>query len=236
MNWAIKNPSNNFSREIADEMTIPSIRHCRECGKCTAVCPVAKWAVTTPAALVNLVICGEQERSVRADLNWLCMSCDQCLTACPEQIAISELTSILKQAAFTHGYSDETIAPVEMIPLLYETFWSNLKKRGKIWPLSLALSFKMKSFNFFDDTGTGLKMKSKGMLSLFPPGNSTKAVELLKKLADYEQTLLDEESEKTTKPDDAEPAEAAKTDETEPAEAAKTDETEPTTEPKELKE
>ena len=175
---------------------------------------------------------GEQERSIRADINWLCTSCDSCTALCPEGISIKDVTNALKRVSFTHGYADETIGPVEMIPLFYQTFWSNVTARGRLWPLSLATNFKFKSFDFFSDTGDGISMKSKGMLNLRPPAKSPARVELLKKLAEYEREKLEAEfteAEKAAKKQE-QPEEVAATEETTATEEAPAAEATTTTE------
>jgi heterodisulfide reductase subunit C len=194
MNWTLRNSSNVFEKELAEELEAPLSR-CRQCGLCTAICPVAKWAKTTPNALISLVAAGEQERSIRADINWLCTSCDSCTSICPEGISIKDLANLLKRVSFSHGYADEAVGPVEMIPMFYQSFWSNITGRGKLWPLSLAANFKLKSFDFFSDTLDGISMKSKGMFNFLPPSKSPERVKLLKKLTEFEQEKLKAELE-----------------------------------------
>ena len=130
MNWIPKNPSSEFEQEITKELDTP-LTKCRQCGICAAVCPVNQWAKTSPDTLVALIRADEQERAVRADINWLCMSCDNCTDSCPEKISIKDIANTLKQISFVHGYADEAVGAVEMIPLAYETIQGNISGKGK---------------------------------------------------------------------------------------------------------
>ena len=194
MDWLIKNPSNDFYNELAQELE-SDLSQCRQCGLCTSVCPTAPWADVTPSMLIKLVLSGEQERSVRADMNWLCNSCDSCTNICPERISPRELMSSLKRLSFIHGYSDETMAPVEMIPLLYEATHQNLGYRGRIWFTSLAVAYKMKTFDFFEDTPKALSMAAKGLMKLFPPKASRERRALLSRIRSHHMEQIAKELE-----------------------------------------
>src|SRR5512136_2048290 len=90
------------------------VLRCLECGKCTAICPVARYdggfspRVTVGRALAQR---GHDEALLRDDRLWTCLNCLQCSQVCPAAVDYASLTTAVRvearqlgQAALcTHG-------------------------------------------------------------------------------------------------------------------------------------
>src|SRR5512136_1187567 len=90
------------------------VLRCLECGKCTAICPIARYdggfspRVTVGRALTTK---GHAEALLRDDRLWTCLNCLQCNQVCPAAVDYSLLTTAVRvearrlgQAALcTHG-------------------------------------------------------------------------------------------------------------------------------------
>src|SRR5512143_4079497 len=90
------------------------VLRCLECGKCTAICPIARHdggfspRVTVGRALAQR---GDDEALLRDDRLWTCINCLQCNQVCPAAVDYSGLTTAVRvearrlgQAALcTHG-------------------------------------------------------------------------------------------------------------------------------------
>jgi Fe-S oxidoreductase len=90
------------------------VLRCLECGKCTAICPIARFdggfspRVTVGRALAQR---GRDEALLRDDRLWTCINCLQCNQVCPAAVDYSALTTAVRvearqlgQAALcTHG-------------------------------------------------------------------------------------------------------------------------------------
>jgi Fe-S oxidoreductase len=105
---------------MSDVMTLEQVIHssgvlrCLECGKCTAICPIARFdggfspRVTVGRALARR---GHDEALLRDDRLWTCLNCLQCSQVCPAGVDYSTLTTAVRvearrcgQAALcTHG-------------------------------------------------------------------------------------------------------------------------------------
>ncbi len=99
-------------------MTLEQIIHssgvlrCLECGKCTAICPIARFdGGFSPRVTVGRALARHDEALLRDDRLWTCINCLQCNQVCPAAVDYSALTTAVRvearrlgQAALcTHG-------------------------------------------------------------------------------------------------------------------------------------
>jgi heterodisulfide reductase subunit D len=94
--------------DAALEQTIQTsgVLRCLECGKCTAICPIARFdggfspRVTVSRALAQR---GREEELFRDDRLWSCINCLQCSETCPANVDYSALTTAVRVEARRHG-------------------------------------------------------------------------------------------------------------------------------------
>ena len=90
------------------------VLRCLECGKCTAICPIARFdGGFSPRVTVGRALArgGHDEALLRDDRLWTCLNCLQCNQVCPAAVDYSSLTTAVRiearrigQAALcTHG-------------------------------------------------------------------------------------------------------------------------------------
>jgi heterodisulfide reductase subunit D len=88
------------------------VLRCLECGKCTAICPIARYdGGFSPRVTVGRALMRHDEALLRDDRLWTCINCLQCSQVCPAGIDYSALTTAVRvearrlgQAALcTHG-------------------------------------------------------------------------------------------------------------------------------------
>ncbi len=96
------------------EQTIHSsgVLRCLECGKCTAICPIARFdGGFSPRVTVGRALLRHDAALLRDDRLWTCINCLQCNQVCPAAVDYSALTTAVRvearrlgQAALcTHG-------------------------------------------------------------------------------------------------------------------------------------
>jgi heterodisulfide reductase subunit D len=108
----------NGERHMTYEKTLEQTIHetgvlrCLECGKCTAICPVARHdGGFSPRVTVGRALARHDEVLLRDDRLWTCINCLQCSQVCPADVDYSTLTTAVRiearrlgQAALcTHG-------------------------------------------------------------------------------------------------------------------------------------
>jgi Fe-S oxidoreductase len=88
------------------------VLRCLECGKCTAICPIARYdGGFSPRVTVGRALIRHDKALLRDDRLWTCLNCLQCSQVCPAAVDYSSLTTAVRiearrlgQAALcTHG-------------------------------------------------------------------------------------------------------------------------------------
>lgn len=89
----------NGKQEIKDTR----IHLCLDCGKCTVVCPVAKYdAEFNPRLIVQRNI-DQRGRDYQDETIWSCLNCYMCLERCNYRVEFPEFIRILRTEALSKG-------------------------------------------------------------------------------------------------------------------------------------
>ncbi len=102
------------------------INSCLECGRCTAVCPVAPTHTFSPRRLLSRAISGGTAGLIADRSLWDCLTCRRCEQVCPREIPYAELNRAVRSQAreieevqsCTHGGIFEQICSLMMHPKL----------------------------------------------------------------------------------------------------------------------
>jgi len=156
------------------------IQRCYHCRKCTAGCPVASYMEYNPNKVVKMIQNGKREEVLNSSTIWLCLSCETCITRCPNQVDIARMMDVLRQMAIESGIG----AREKNILKFHESFLSGIKRGGRINEPVMMVQYKLKSGDLFSDMAMGLDMLMKGKLSLLSP--RTKDLKLVKDI--FEKT------------------------------------------------
>jgi heterodisulfide reductase subunit D len=89
----------NLQRVIDDS----GIRLCLDCGKCTVVCPVARYDLDfNPRLIVQGVLLQNGPGSVDEQV-WSCVSCNMCMERCNYNVNYTDFIRSLRHKAFIEG-------------------------------------------------------------------------------------------------------------------------------------
>jgi heterodisulfide reductase subunit D len=94
---------------MSDDAFEPVIRtsgvlRCMECGKCTAICPIARYdGGFSPRATIARALVRRDEELLHDDRLWTCIHCFQCSEVCPADVDYSALTRALRVQARQRG-------------------------------------------------------------------------------------------------------------------------------------
>ena len=92
--------------ESAIQRAIRSSRayYCLECGKCTAVCPIAlRNPEVSPRRTVEEMLLGEGDGLLSDELLWSCLTCLRCGQVCPSGVAYADFIRDLRVEARRAG-------------------------------------------------------------------------------------------------------------------------------------
>jgi Fe-S oxidoreductase len=77
---------------------------CYECGKCTGVCPVARYDRSfSPRSILVRAVRGEDVKLIEDSNVWSCLTCKLCDTRCPARIDYGLLTKHVRSFVFGEG-------------------------------------------------------------------------------------------------------------------------------------
>jgi heterodisulfide reductase subunit C len=117
-----------FARWISHTVGGERIRHCLQCGLCSASCPLSLYMDYTPRRLMHLSREGFKEEVLSSSSIWLCTACYACMVECPKKINITHLMYALKQRAI-----EERCYPKRFpIPVMAQQFSRMVRDSGRI--------------------------------------------------------------------------------------------------------
>ena len=154
-----------FLEEVNKKIHGVPLQACYHCRKCTAGCPVASHMEYNPNKVIKMIQNGQKEKVLASSTIWLCLSCETCITRCPNQVDIARMMDVLRQMAI-----EEDVAAKEAnILKFHEAFLSSIKFGGRVHEMMMTVHYKLKSKDFFSDVDIAPGMLLKGKLSFFPP-------------------------------------------------------------------
>ena len=154
-----------FLNEVNARIGGVPIQRCYHCRKCTAGCPLAFAMEYNPDKIVRMIQMDRHSEVLKSDTIWLCVSCETCVTRCPNEVDIARMMDVLREMAVAGGIG----AKEKNILKLHESFLSCINSRGRINEPLLVAGYKLKSGDLFSDLATGMDMYLKGKLSLLSP-------------------------------------------------------------------
>jgi quinone-modifying oxidoreductase, subunit QmoC len=162
----------DFGKKIAEMAHGEKLFGCIQCGNCSAACPMSIYMDFTPRKIIAMVRAGFRDEVLSNRTVWLCASCYQCTVECPKGIKITDVMYALKREAIENKIYPKNFP----VPILAKTFFSEVKKHGRISEASLLINYYL-SYNIFKMLGyssLGMKLFFKGRLSLFEKGMKNK--------------------------------------------------------------
>lgn len=169
-----------FARWISHTVGGERIRHCLQCGLCSASCPLSLYMDYTPRRLMHLSREGFKEEVLSSSSIWLCTACYACMVECPKKINITHLMYALKQRAIEERFYPKRFP----IPVMAQQFSRMVRDSGRItesW-LILRVFLRTAIWRLLGMSGLGWK--------LFVAGRMTAKKEKVERRTEI-RTLLD---------------------------------------------
>ncbi len=92
------------------------LKHCFECGICTASCPIARLIPKhyNPRMLLQTVV-HDLDKAVTEAEPWLCAWCDRCYKRCPQGLNLPEIFLLTRNIAAEKGYLNKFSEGLQLI-------------------------------------------------------------------------------------------------------------------------
>jgi heterodisulfide reductase subunit C len=156
------------------------LQACYHCRKCSAGCPTAPHMQYNPNKVIKMIQNGQKDKVLNSSTIWLCLSCETCITRCPNQVDIARMMDVLRQMAIESGVG----AHEPNVLKFHEAFLASIKRGGRINEMMMTVHYKLKSGDLLSDVAMAPGMFLKGKLALLPP--RTKDVKAVKNI--FEKT------------------------------------------------
>ncbi len=160
------------------------IQRCFHCRKCSAGCPLAFAMEHNPDKLIRMIQMEKRDQVLKSETIWLCVSCETCITRCPNEVDVARMMDVLRAMAI----AERKAAKGKNILKLHEAFLSGIRLNVRINEALLVAQYKLKSGDLFSDLAMGMDMYLKGKLTLSAPRTrNMRAVRSIFKKAKKEQ-------------------------------------------------
>ncbi len=165
MSNAIKEDT-NFIDEISSIPGGEKIRHCIQCGTCSASCPMIFKMDNSPRKIFAMAKAGMRDEVLSSNAIWYCVSCYSCHVRCPRGIKLTDIMYILKRLSINYGLYKHGTAP----PALSRAFVDIVNKYGRNHETELVMRLYMKTgpWNMLKMLPLGIKLFIKGRMPMFP--------------------------------------------------------------------
>lgn len=154
----------DFAAKVED-ISHANINRCLQCAKCTSGCPVSARGDVKPHELLRLVQWGMQDEALGCESIWQCVSCETCITRCPQGVDISAMIDALRILSRAAGKT----ARGTTVPAFNDIFLNSVRKRGRIYEMGLMTAYKLRTLDLFSDVSKLPMMLLKGKLPLLGP-------------------------------------------------------------------
>ena len=156
----------DFARWAISQTGGENLRHCIQCGVCSATCPLSLYMDYTPRRLINLAREGFKKEVLSSFTIWLCASCYACRCECPKKIQVTDIMYALKRRAIQEGVYPKRFP----IPVLAKEFGRMIFMWGRVNETLLVIDLFLRTnwFKFLSMTGLGLNLMRTGRMSFMP--------------------------------------------------------------------
>jgi heterodisulfide reductase subunit C len=156
----------DFARWVTEQTGGDNLRHCIQCGVCSATCPLSLYMDYTPRRLINLAREGFKKEVLSSFTIWLCASCYACRCDCPKKIQVTDIMYALKRRAISEGVYPRRFP----IPVLAKEFGRMIFTWGRVNETLLVIDLFLRTnwFKFLSMTGLGINLMRTGRMSFVP--------------------------------------------------------------------
>jgi heterodisulfide reductase subunit C len=168
----IKEKSYKLSDAVAAVAGI-DVSFCYQCGRCASGCPIAYEMDLRPTQLMHAIQLGLKDLVYKSKTMWLCASCLNCSTHCPQDVDIAEVMDSVKIMMQRDGKRPKMPGVLK----LFRSMNWNMKFFGRMHDLSMAAVYKLLALNISkEDMNMFFKMLRNGKFKIFPKFKSSLAV------------------------------------------------------------
>jgi heterodisulfide reductase subunit C len=141
---------------------------CYQCGKCTAGCPLATEMDFAPHQVLRLLqldLPGTDEEVLASAAIWLCLTCETCVSRCPQEVDLPKIMDRLREESRARGLPHPQ---AKDILAFHDAFLGSVERGGRLHEVGLIAAYKLKTRHLLQDVAVAPKLLARGKLSILP--------------------------------------------------------------------
>jgi len=158
---------------------------CIQCGKCTAGCPLTFEMEFMPNQILELIRTNQEEKVLRCNTFWFCVSCQTCSVRCPENIDIAKIMNTLRKLNIEKGMKPSPGGVVTF----NKVFLDSIRSYGRVYELGMVMKYNLMTGQPLKDASFGPAMFMKRKIALLP--HRLKELPLIKTLMAKSRRLME---------------------------------------------
>jgi heterodisulfide reductase subunit C len=95
----------SFKYDVASMVGGEGLLRCLKCGACSGGCPVGSVIDYRPRKVLGNVLLGLKDEVLSSDQIWLCAACFTCEERCVQQVAFTDVVTVLRNMASKEGHA-----------------------------------------------------------------------------------------------------------------------------------
>ncbi len=132
--------SQNLKKAFFESESGEEIQRCIQCGTCSSSCPMTDAMDYGPRSLFALIRDADMEAVIHSNSPWMCVSCYQCTSRCPQEIPVTELMYGLKRLITQSRENTRSNRAKD----LHRSFSTSLKLFGRITESFIMAKYSLK--------------------------------------------------------------------------------------------
>jgi heterodisulfide reductase subunit C2 len=161
-------PHSNALKDIIKYTIYESVADCYQCGKCTAGCPLGDEMDIAPNQILRMLqldLPGFADKVLGSLAIWLCLSCETCVTRCPQEVDLPVIMDYLRHESLRRGLVNPKAVDILSF---HKAFLDQVRNFGRLYEVGLLGDYKLRTMHFLQDLTAAPGTIQRGKLNFLP--------------------------------------------------------------------
>jgi heterodisulfide reductase subunit C2 len=170
-----------FIAEI-ERISGQKLADCYQCGKCSAGCPIGYEMDMLPDKVMRYLQLGIKDEVIDSQTPWLCASCEQCSSRCPQEVEIPRVMEAIRIIGIREGKKKGG-----KVALFNNLFAGVIRWFGRSYEPGLMGFYNLLSGCWLQDAKNAVILIAKGKIAFIP--KPAKCVPQVQKMMDQTKSV-----------------------------------------------
>ena len=170
--------ANDFLKRV-EKRSGQNIRHCYQCGNCSAGCPADFAYDLSVNQIMRAIQLNQKDMALKSKSIWFCLSCSTCSQRCPNDIDVAEVMETLR-----HMARHEKNVAVPKVEKFWHSFLNTVRLFGRSYEIGTMVLYMLRSLRIYTDVDLAPNALSKGKLGHTIPGGAGEVTRIFTRFAE----------------------------------------------------